>query len=177
VLVPACFRWGWFCTRWRRDNCRSELKDLALGEGDRVTAADSESNAAWLEAQLGNSTGARQHAAADQLGGQSAMALALARDTDSATKIADHLASQTPRGGYANNVRLPEIRAAIELKRGNPTQAVELFAPVAPFQAGWFDRYTPACLRGQAYLVAHRSHDAPAEFQKILDHRGVVLNT
>jgi serine/threonine protein kinase/Flp pilus assembly protein TadD len=154
-----------------------QAKDLALGEGDRATAADSESNAAWLEAQLGNSTGARQHAAAaDQLGGQAAMALALAGDTDSATKMADRLASQTPRGGYANKVRLPEIRAAIELKRGNPTQAVELLAPVAPFEAGWFDRYTPAYLRGQAYLVAHRSHEAAAEFQKILDHRGVVLN-
>ncbi len=154
-----------------------QAKDLALGEGDRATAADSESNAAWLEAQLGNSTGARQHAAAaDQLGGQAAMALALAGDTDSATKMADRLASQTPPGGYANKVRLPEIRAAIELKRGNPTQAVELLAPVAPFEAGCFDRYTPAYLRGQAYLVAHRSHEAAAEFQKILDHRGVVLN-
>jgi eukaryotic-like serine/threonine-protein kinase len=155
----------------------NQAKDLALREGDRAKAADIESNAAWLEAQVGNSAGARQHAAAaDNLGGQAALALALVGDTNSATKMADRLASHTPPGGFANELRLSEIRATIELKRGNPRRAVELLAPEAPFEAGWSDRYTAAYLRGLAYLDAHRGQEAAAEFQKILDHRGVVLN-
>ena len=31
-------------------------------------------------------------------------------------------------------------------------------------------------MRGQAYLAAHQGNEAAAEFQKILDHRGVVIN-
>jgi hypothetical protein len=154
-----------------------QAEDLALREGDKAAAAEINSDAALLEAQLGNSARARQLAAAsDRLGGQPGLAMALAGDTDSATKLADGLASHAPIGGYANKVRLPEMRAAIELKRGNPMRAVELLAPVATYEAGWFDRYIAAYLRGQAYLEANRSQEAAAEFQKILDHRGVVLN-
>lgn len=155
-----------------------QAKDLALRDGDRATAADIESNAALLEAQLGNSAGARQHAAAtDRLGGHAAMAMALAGDTDSATKMADRLANQSPPGSFTSKVWLPEIRAAIELKRGDPTRALELLAPVAAYEAGWFDGYMAAYLRGQAYLDAHRGQEAAAEFQKVLDHRGVVSNS
>ena len=31
-------------------------------------------------------------------------------------------------------------------------------------------------MRGESYLAAHRGKDAAAEFQKILDHRGIVWN-
>jgi Tfp pilus assembly protein PilF len=31
-------------------------------------------------------------------------------------------------------------------------------------------------VRGEAYLAAHQSGEAAAEFQKILNHRGIVLN-
>ena len=155
-----------------------QAKDLALRDGDRATAADIESNAALLEAQLGNPAGARQHAAAtDRLGGHAAMAMALAGDTDSATKTADRLANQSSPGSFTSKVWLPEIRAAIELKRGDPTRAAELLAPVAAYEAGWFDGYMAAYLRGQAYLDAHRGQEAAAEFQKVLDHRGVVSNS
>ena len=130
---------------------------------------------ALLEAQLGNSAGARQlAAAADKLGGQAPMALALAGDADSATKLADGIASHAPQGSFANKVWVPEIRAAIELKRDNPLRSVELLAPVATYEAGWFDEFTAAYLRGEAYLAAHRGQEAAAEFQKILDHRGAV---
>jgi eukaryotic-like serine/threonine-protein kinase len=74
-------------------------------------------------------------------------------------------------------LRLPEIQAAIEVNRSNPMRAVELLALLAPFEGGWFDNYRAAYLRGQAYLKAHRGQEAAAEFQKVLDHRSVVLNS
>ena len=55
-------------------------------------------------------------------------------------------------------------------------RALELLAPVAHYEAGWFDNFLAAYLSGQAYLNAHRGQQAAAEFQKILGHRGVVLN-
>jgi hypothetical protein len=131
-----------------------------------------------FEAWFGNSTAARHHAtAAEKFGGQAAMALALAGDVEAAANIANRLASNTPPGSFSGKVWLPEIRAAIELKRGNLVQAVELLASVTPYEAGWFDSYRAAYLRGQAYLGTNHGQEAAAEFQKILDHRGVVTNS
>jgi tetratricopeptide (TPR) repeat protein len=162
----------------RAQELSRQAEGTALREGDRATAADIDSNAALLQARFGNSDDARRRAAAAmRLGGESAMALALAGDSASATKLADRLASHVPPGGGASKVWIPEIRAAIELKRGNPMRAVELLAPVVSYEAGWFDDFTAAYLRGEAYLAAHRGQEAAAEFQKILDHRGVVLNS
>jgi eukaryotic-like serine/threonine-protein kinase len=155
-----------------------QAEDLALRSGDRVTATNMQSDAALLQAQLGNSALARELAAsASERDDLMAIAMALAGDTDSATKVANRLASQTPPNGLANKLRLPEIRAAIELSAGNPMQAVELLAPVTHYEAGWTDNFLAAYLRGQAYLAMHRGQEAATEFQKILDHRGVVLNS
>jgi serine/threonine protein kinase/tetratricopeptide (TPR) repeat protein len=155
-----------------------QAEDNAMREGDRAAAADIHADAAMLEAQLGNVAEARQlAAAADRLGGQAAMAMAFAGDTDLATKMAERVANHTPAGGLANRVWLPQFQAAIELKRGNPMRAVELIAPITAYEAGWFDRFMAAYLRGQAFLDAHRGQEAAAEFLKILDHRGVVLNS
>jgi eukaryotic-like serine/threonine-protein kinase len=164
-----------------------QAREIALRKGDTATAADIEATAALLEAQLGNSAGARQlAAAAEKLGGHAAIALALAGEADSAAKLADRLASHSPPDGFKEptgsliqspKVCLPELRAVIELKRGHPLQAVELLAPVAAYEAGWFDNFLAAYLRGLAYLDANHGQDASTEFQKILDHRGVVLNS
>jgi len=94
-----------------------------------------------------------------------------------ASKIAEKWASRASEGGFFNGIWLPELRAAIELKQGNAARAVELLAPVKGYESGWIDRYMAAYLRGQAYLAAPRGVEAAAEFQKILDHRGVVLDS
>ena len=73
------------------------------------------------------------------------------------------------------------IRAAIELRSGEPGKAVEALAPAAPYELGHtnsavtFALY-PVYLRGEAYLGAKQGTAAAAEFQKILDHPGVVGN-
>jgi DNA-binding winged helix-turn-helix (wHTH) protein/tetratricopeptide (TPR) repeat protein len=154
-----------------------QAETAALGQGDRAAAAGIEGGAACLEALFGNAAEARRHAATSlSLGGQPTEALALAGDSVLATKVADRVASSTPPGGFTSKVWLPEIRAAIEIRRGNPMRAVDLLAPVTPYEAGWDDRFRSAYLRGEAYLAEHRGQEAAAEFQKIINHPGVVLS-
>jgi DNA-binding winged helix-turn-helix (wHTH) protein/tetratricopeptide (TPR) repeat protein len=168
-----------------------DAESVALGGGDKATAADVKATAAFLEALFGNSAAARQHAeAALSLGAQAtgglapagdwvqpAVALAVAGDPVLATGVADRLANNMRPSSYVNRMSLPEIRAAIELKRGNPARAVEFLAPATPYEVGFFDRFLAAYLRGEAYLADHRGPEAAAEFQKVIDHRGVVLNS
>jgi hypothetical protein len=53
---------------------------------------------------------------------------------------------------------------------------LELLAPLATYDAGWFDSYLFAYVRGEAYLLARRGPEAAAGFQKIMDHRGIVAS-
>jgi DNA-binding winged helix-turn-helix (wHTH) protein/tetratricopeptide (TPR) repeat protein len=155
----------------------ARMKEIALREKDTAVAADFLSDAAFREALVGNTNEARRYAAeAAKLGGEPPTALMLTSDPAVATKMVDLLESQSPPDGLMYRVRLPLIRGSIELKRGNTARAVELFAPAMPYESGYFDLYMPAYLRGEAYLLAHRGQEAAAEFQKIISHRGVVLN-
>lgn len=112
-----------------------------------------------------------------KLGGQPAMAFALAGDVADAKGEVDQLAGRAPRGSLLDQVTVPEIRGAIELEQGNAARALDLFASATPYEAGWFDLYMAAYLRGEAYLLAHRGQEAAVEFQKIISHRGVVSNS
>jgi len=77
---------------------------------------------------------------------------------------------------------LPTLRAKIALLRSNPQQALDALGVAAPMR--WVCRplatttghLYPVYVRGEAYLAAHKGKEAAAEFQKILDHRGIVLN-
>ena len=75
-----------------------------------------------------------------------------------------------------NSFDLPVIRATLEIGRNNPAKAIEILQPVIPFdlanQRGMLSTYQ----RGRAYLALHKGSEAAAEFQKIVDHPGVVLN-
>jgi tetratricopeptide (TPR) repeat protein len=79
---------------------------------------------------------------------------------------------------------LPTLRAKLAVSRGNISEAIESLRTAAPYELGvqsghavygWTALY-PVFVRGEAYLAAHQSNEAAAEFQKILDHRGVVTN-
>ena len=75
---------------------------------------------------------------------------------------------------------LPTINAALELSRANSPQAILDLEPAAPYELGLTQSFInylyPAYVRGQAYLVSHNGPAAAAEFQKLLDHRGIVGN-
>jgi eukaryotic-like serine/threonine-protein kinase len=78
---------------------------------------------------------------------------------------------------------LPTLRARLAVNRGNGSEAIESLRAAAPYELGmttsstygWTALY-PVFVRGEAYLALHRGSEAAAEFQKILDHRGIVLN-
>jgi hypothetical protein len=77
---------------------------------------------------------------------------------------------------------LPTIKAAIELNGGNSSQAIVVLEAAAPYELGVPPPFLaggtlyPPYVRGQAYLAAHQNKEAAAEFRKILEHRGIVLN-
>jgi tetratricopeptide (TPR) repeat protein len=78
---------------------------------------------------------------------------------------------------------LPTLRARLALNKGNTSAAIESLRAAAPYELGvstlcpinWTAMY-PVFVRGEAYLAARQGNEAAAEFQKILDHPGVVLN-
>jgi hypothetical protein len=76
---------------------------------------------------------------------------------------------------------LPTIKAAIELNANNSVQSLVFLEAAAPYELGAPPQFQlgtlyPAYIRGQAQLMAHNGAAADAEFQKFLDHRGIVLN-
>ena len=74
---------------------------------------------------------------------------------------------------------LPTIHAAVALLAGSATKAIEALAPAAPYELGspgFTLSLYPVYLRGEAYVAARQGSAAVAEFQKILDHPGVVAN-
>jgi eukaryotic-like serine/threonine-protein kinase len=107
----------------------------------------------------------------------SGLQLAFAGNTNQAARFSKIIARQGELDAFVNAIRLPELLATIELKHGNPARAVELLVPVKRYEEGWADNYWAAYIRGQAYLALHQGQDAAQEFQKLLDHPGVVRNS
>jgi len=105
-----------------------------------------------------------------------ALAFALAGNAAEAAKLSKNVASAASSDPLLRDIRLPELYAAIEMKRGNLARAIELLEPVRRYEEGWTDSYWAAYVRGLVYLAAGKGEDAGVEFQKVLDHRGVVLN-
>lgn len=163
--------------------------ELAQQAGQRERAAVFEAGAAVWEGFLGNSTAASKRAAeALELSkGRDAeygagVALALAGDSSRAQGLTDDLQSRfshdtTVRYGY-----LPTLRALLALNHGEPLRAIELLEVAVPYEGAvpgvdyyfFFGGLYPAYVRGNAYLATRRGPEAVAEFQKILEHRGIV---
>jgi tetratricopeptide (TPR) repeat protein len=109
----------------------------------------------------------------------SAIALELAGDSSHTTRLADDLAKRFPEDTIVQSSYLPMIHAATLLRGGDAGKAIEALAAAAPYELGSvvetlnFVLY-PVYLRGEAYLAAKQGPAAAAEFQKILDHPGIV---
>lgn len=67
----------------------------------------------------------------------------------------------------------PSVRAQVERLRGNPAQALQLLESVRRYDLGAIVGVSNNYLRGQVYLDLRRGQEASAEFQKIIDHRGI----
>jgi hypothetical protein len=158
--------------------------------GEKEGAAAYVASAALIEALFGNATQARQQAAT-ALGlstardNQYAVALALgfAGDTARVQVLADDLAKRFPEDTVAQFNYLPTLRGQLALNRDESSKAIDALEAASPYELGgpgqalfvFFTLY-PVYVRGEAYLGAHRSSEACTEFQKILDHPGIVVN-
>jgi len=162
--------------------------DSAQRADESEVAAYYQAEAALRESLVGNEDMARQQASAAvrlsngrDVESLSAMALALANDGAQAARLADDLGKRYPEDTVVQFNYLPTIRAATALRSGKPAKAVEELEKASPYELGIPSiPYTlslhPVYLRGEAYLAASQAAAAAAEFQKFLDHPGVVLN-
>ena len=147
-----------------------------------------EADAAVTEALYGNSKVA-QHQAREVLlaskkqdwqrlrmtaEAEAGAALALSGESSQAQSVVDDLNNRFPEDTIVQHCYLPLIRALIALNYHNPSMAIQSLQTAGPYELG-FALY-PAYVRGLAYLAANQGFEAEAEFQKILDHRGVVVN-
>ena len=98
---------------------------------------------------------------------------AMVGDTRQASAIVDELHKRFPADSFVNDIWVPMIRGEIEVNHGDPSKAIEFLQVVAPYEAGFVAHLRPNYVRGQAYLKAHQGKEAAAEYQKILDHRGI----
>jgi tetratricopeptide (TPR) repeat protein len=167
-----------------REFTRQAVESSQRNDAKEV-AARYEANAALYEAVFGNLAEARQQAAAAlglfpdgrDVRLRAATAFALAGDISQAQRLADQINSDFPLATLVQGYTLPTIHAIIELGHGNTANALRLLQATSPYELGVGGRLLPAYVRGQAYLLAHNGPAAAAEFQKILDHKGVVLNS
>jgi serine/threonine protein kinase/tetratricopeptide (TPR) repeat protein len=160
----------------------------ALRAGSKETAGLWQASAALCEAELGNPAFARQAALAAMalmpgrdVKAMAALALARAGDAAGAQKMATGLTREFSLNTLLQGYWVPSIRAAAALDANKGVEAVEFLQPAEPYELGQSQPLTlgmmyPVYLRGQAYLIAHRGKEAAAEFQKIIEHRGIVLN-
>jgi DNA-binding winged helix-turn-helix (wHTH) protein/tetratricopeptide (TPR) repeat protein len=153
---------------------------------ERETAATYSALSALREALLGNATEARRMAtmALVRSTGRdvqyaAALALAYAGQANRAQSLVDDLNKRFPEDTIAQFNYLPTLRAKLAVSHGNAAQAIEILRAAALYEVGSPASYNlalyPVYSRGEAYLSAHQGREAAAEFQKILDHRGVVL--
>jgi eukaryotic-like serine/threonine-protein kinase len=175
-----------------------KARELTKRSVDSAVRADSkESGAIWnendaiREAAYGNLAEAKQAAAeglkinpkSQAVGVEAAMAYAMAGDTTRAESLAQDLNQRFPLDTQMQSLWLPAVRAQVALDRKNSGEALtDLQADTGPIEFGQITFVSnlsclyPAYVRGQAYLAAGQGNAAVAEFQKILDHSGIVWN-
>ena len=146
---------------------RSGLREALLGNADEARRS------ATMEMQRSSRDQGVQYSAA--------LALAYAGDDKQAQALTADLGKRFPEATIQQFNFLPTLRAKLALNKRNASQAIEGLAPAAPYELGSHGNYGwtalfPVYVRGEAYLATHQGTEAAAEFQKILDHRGIVLN-
>jgi eukaryotic-like serine/threonine-protein kinase len=147
-------------------------------------------NAALREDAYGNTTDAKQQAAeglklyagSQAVQVEAALAFAMAGDAARAESIAQDLNKRFPLDTQLQSLWLPAIKAQLSLNRKNPSDAIRNLQAALSIEFGTI-RFVnnisclyPTYIRGEAYLAAGQGNAAGAEFQKILDHNGIVWN-
>jgi len=146
--------------------------------------------AAQREAAYGNAPKARQTAeealkldpTSQGVEVEAALAFAMAGDTARAESLAQGLGKRFPLATQVQSLWLPAIQAQLALDKKNPVFALTTLQAASPIELGQIvfvintSCLYPTYLRGEAYVAAGQGKEAAAEFQRILDHSGIVWN-
>ena len=157
---------------------------------DKENAAVYLGNAALLQAAFGNPAEARQSAAAARklapanqgVESEAALAFAMVGDTARSESLAQDLGKNYPLNTQIQSLWLPAVQAQLALDGKKPEAALSALQAAAPVELGLipfvnnFSCLYPTYIRGEAYLATAQGNAAATEFQKILDHSGIVWN-
>ena len=164
--------------------------DSAIRADSKETGAIWQANAALQQAAYGDATQARQSAAqalklaptSQGAEAEAALAFAMAGDTVRAENLAGDLGKRFPLDTQMQSLWLVAIQAQLALDKKNPAAALNAVQASTPIELGGIQFVNnTSCLydvyiHGEAYLAAGQGSAAAAEFQKILDHSGIVWN-
>ncbi len=170
-----------------------QAENSAFHSDRKETGAIWEARAAERDAAFGNAAEARRLAiealrispASQGVQVEAALALATAGAGAKAEALIQDLMQHFSLDTQTQSLWIPSVRAQIELDHKNLASALKALEPaVAPLEFGAVafganaagSCLYPAYVRGHAYLLAGRGSEAAAEFEKILDHRGIVWN-
>ncbi len=175
----------------RADATARRAAELAGQSAQRERAALFEVGPAVWNGFFGNAPAARRNAAAAlelskdrEVEYGAALALALAGDAGRSQALANDLDKRFPEDTSVRFSYIPTLRALLALNQGVPSKAIEVLQAAAPCELGApvctingnFGALYPIYVRGEAFLAARRGVEAAAEFQKILDHRGILIS-
>jgi serine/threonine protein kinase/tetratricopeptide (TPR) repeat protein len=164
--------------------------DSAIGADSKETGAIWQAIAAQREAAYGNAAEAQQSATealklaptSQGVEVESALAFAMAGDTERAESMAQDLGRRFSQNTQMQSLWLPPILVRLALNKKNPASALPTQQAASPIELGTLpfsinvSCLYPMYIRGEAFLAARQGSAAAAEFQKILDHRGIVWN-
>ena len=165
--------------------------DSAIRADNKEAGAIWQENAALREAAFGNAAEAKRSAAealklapqSESVKDEAGLAFAMAGDAARAESLTQDLNQRFPLDTQMQSLWLPAIQALLALDRKNPAGALNALQAAAPsIELGSIEFVNngsclyPTYVRGEAYLAARQSTQAAAEFQKILDHSGIVWN-
>ena len=179
---------GWYGKLKNAHELTGRAMDSAQHNDAKETAAAYQAAAALREVEAGNREQARAEANAAlklapnrDVRAMAALALARAGDTAGAEKLAAELDKTFPLDTLVQRYWLPTIRAGVALERKDPNRAIELLKVASTIELSSITAdltvfLCPVYLRGEAYLMLHDGNRAAAEFQKFIDHRGLVVN-
>jgi serine/threonine protein kinase/tetratricopeptide (TPR) repeat protein len=164
--------------------------DSAIRADSKENGAVWQANAALQQAAYGNPAEARQSAAealklapaSQGVESEAALAFAMAGNTARAESLAQDLGKRYPLDAQMQSLWLPAIQAQLALNKKNTAAALNALQAASTIELGQIQfGANISCLyhvfvRGEAYLAAAQGSAAAAEFQKILDHGGIVWN-
>ncbi|MEO5740176.1 MAG: protein kinase [Vicinamibacterales bacterium] len=167
-----------------------EAIDATDAVGRREAAAIYESAVAVWEALSGNQSAAKGRAAnalkrssSREVSYATGFALALAGEITRSESLANDLERRFPRDTVVRFTYVPALRALAAVSRNEPGRAIELLQANVAYERAvpptafnfFFGSLYPVYVRAQAYAAGGKHQQAVAEFQKILDHRGLMM--